>query len=250
MAVNGHRHPDPDVRHVPHMESVKSQGGGAGYRIGLGYPPVAVVGEFEWPGADHDAALEAIRVDDPGQAAPRNAGEQCFGIVQTAKHPVRVTIDLGDSREAQHEEVAEALVRRVSVLHDRPRYVPVLHDSPRPERSAADGESFDLDFVCARGELPGEMRQRAGGRSVEDPAIEGELRPVARANEVLLALVEGIGATEVWAGDGERPQRSLVASQEAAKSRIACRVDLAAVGHDESHSRRRVEAHDGALLQL
>src|SRR5258708_30917184 len=124
--MNGHRHPDPDVRHVPHIKSVKSQGGGTSCRIGLGYPSIAVVAEFEGPGADHDAALEAIRVDHPGQAAPRNAGEQCFGIVQPAKHPVRVTIDMSDSTEAQYEEVAEALVRRVPVLHDRARYVCAL----------------------------------------------------------------------------------------------------------------------------
>src|SRR6266849_10288193 len=116
--------------------------------------------------------------------------------------------------------------------------------------SVADAQAFDVDLVCTRCERPCEMRQRAGGRSVENPSIECELRPVAGANEVLLAIVEGVGATEVWACDGERLQRSLVASQEAAKSRIAGSVHLATIGHDESHSRRRVEARCGALLQI
>src|SRR5258708_24166694 len=121
------------------------------------------------------------------------------------------------------------------------------NDVPGAWKSVADGQAFDVDLVCARRERPGEMRQRAGGRSVENPSIQCELRPVAPANKVLLAIVEGVGATEVWAGDGERPKRSLVASQQAGKNRIACSVHLAAIGHDESHSRRRVEARCGAL---
>src|SRR5216684_7154083 len=124
------------------------------------------------------------------------------------------------------------------------------NDVPGTWQSAADGQAFDVDLVRAGSRLPGQMRQRAGGRSVENPSIECELRPVAGANEVLLAIVEGVGAAEVWAGDGERPQRSLVASQEAAKSRIAGSVHLATIGHDESHSCRRVEARRGALLQI
>src|SRR5260370_14946694 len=126
-----------------------------------------------------------------------------------------------------------------------PRYT-----TAQDQMSVADGQSFDVDLVCTRCERPGEMRQRAGGRSVDNPSIECELRPAAGANEVLLAIVERVGATEVWAGDGERPQRSLVASQEAAKSRIAGGVHFATIGHDESHSRRRVEPCGGALLQI
>src|SRR4029077_7958873 len=117
-------------------------------------------------------------------------------------------------------------------------------------RSVANGQPLDVDLVGAGSRLPCEMRQRAGGRSFEKTSVERELRPVAGAHEMLLAVVECIGAPEVRAGDRERSQRPLVASQEAAERRIAGRVLLAAVSHDESHSGRRIESRRGAFSQI
>ncbi len=94
------------------------------------------------------------------------------------------------------------------------------------------------------------MRQRAGGRAMKNPSIETELRSMAWANEMLLAIVKCVGATEVWAGDCERSQGSLVASQEATKRRIAGGILFAAVGHDERHSRGRIKSRRGTLSKL
>src|SRR6202049_2972162 len=126
------------------------------------------------------------------------------------------------------------------------RYTPARESG----RSVADGDSIDVDFVRARAGATREMRQRAGGRSVENTSIEAELRPVARANEMLLAIIEGVGTTEVRAGDRERSHRPVVASQEATERRIAGGIQLAAVRHDKRHSGGRIEASGGALFQL
>jgi len=85
---------------------------------------------------------------------------------------------------------------------------------------------------------------------MKNPSIESELRSMAWANEMLLAIVKCVGATEVWAGDCERSQRSLVASQEATKRRIAGGILFAAVGHDERHSRGRIKSRRGTLSKL
>src|SRR5437879_6390220 len=85
---------------------------------------------------------------------------------------------------------------------------------------------------------------------MEDPSVQGELRPMTGAHEMPLAAVERIRAAEVWTSDGERSQRPLVARQKAAKGRIAGGILLATVGHQERHSRGSVKARRVAVLQV
>src|SRR5437879_12973242 len=70
--------------------------------------------------------------------------------------------------------------------------------------STADRCPLDVDLVDAGSGLPGQLRERSGGRAVDHAPVEGKLRPVARAHEMLLAVIECVRAYALWAGDRER----------------------------------------------
>src|SRR5438445_13148006 len=120
---------------------------------------------------------------------------------------------------------------------DAARYGAPLHPG-----SAADRRPLDVDLVDAGSGLPGQVRQRSGGRTVDHAPVEGKLRPVARAHEMLLAVIECVRAAEVWARDRKRSQLTAIAGQKTAEGRIAWRVVLTSVRHDESGTGRRVQA--------
>src|SRR5260221_2943623 len=72
---------------------------------------------------------------------------------------------------------------------------------------------------------------------------------MARAYEMHLAVVVCARAAEVRARDREGTELSLVAGQVAGECRIAGGIPLTAIGHDEGHPGRRLEARDPALMQ-
>src|SRR5258706_10030066 len=115
--------------------------------------------------------------------------------------------------------------------------------------STPDVDSVDVDLIGARSALPREMRQRAGGGSVQKRAVQRKFRPMARAYEMPLAVVICVRAAEVRARDCEGAELSLVAGQVAGECRIAGGISLTPLGHDEGHPGRRLEARDPALMQ-
>src|SRR5438445_3476956 len=127
---------------------------------------------------------------------------------------------------------------------DAARYGAPLHPG-----SAADRRPLDVDLVDAGSGLPGQVRERSGGRAVDHAPVEGKLRPVARAHEMLLAVIECVRASEVWAGDRERSQLPAIASQTTRERRIAGRVVLTSVRYDKRGTGRRVEARSRGLAQ-
>src|SRR5437870_12073502 len=79
--------------------------------------------------------------------------------------------------------------------------------------STADRCPLDVDLVDAGSGLPGQARERSGGRAVDHARVEGKLRPVARAHEMRLAVIECLRASEGGAGARERPQLPASARQ-------------------------------------
>src|SRR4029077_12525698 len=77
-----------------------------------------------------------------------------------------------------------------------------------------------------------------------------ELRAVARTDEMFLSIVVGVGAPEVRTGDRECAELSVVASHKAGKRRIARRIVLTTIRHQESRAHGRVEARDASFLQV
>src|SRR5712692_8443355 len=126
VALDGHGHADPDHGHAPCVQSAELQRGGAILRVRVDDPSLAVIGELERPGADHGATFEAVRADDPRQAAAGHAAEQLFGVVKAAKNPVGITLDVGHSREVEHQGVH--VFRKISLLvaAGGPRYAAAL----------------------------------------------------------------------------------------------------------------------------
>src|SRR2546428_471378 len=66
--------------------------------------------------------------------------------------------------------------------------------------STADRCPLDVDLVDAGSGLPGQVRERSGGRAVDHAPVEGKLRPVARAHEMLLAVFDCVRESQDWAG--------------------------------------------------
>src|SRR5258708_7122763 len=94
----------------------------------------------------------------------------------------------------------------------------------------------DAVYVDRRGIgpfLPGEVRQREGGRPVEHRAIEAEARAVARTVEGLGVLVERVRAAQVRTVDGVHAHLAVGLDDIPAEGQIPRRVVATAVGHDE-----------------
>src|SRR6266852_7125594 len=108
-------------------------------------------------------------------------------------------------------------------LDMRPRYI---------GRSAADGDSLDVDLIGARSRLPRQVRERSGGWTMDHTPVEGKFRPVTGAHEMPFSVSECVRAAKVRTCDRECAQLPVLACQKAAESRIARRVVLPSVGHD------------------
>src|SRR5690348_11700998 len=122
----------------------------------------------------------------------------------------------------------------------RPRYI---------GGSAVDARSLDVDLIDSGSGPPRQMREGSCGRTVDDTPVQGEFRPVTGAHEMPFSIIECVRAAQVWTGNREYAQLPVLASHEAAESRIPRRVVLAAVGHDERSAVRRIEARRSSLAQ-
>src|SRR5258708_28354966 len=96
VRADGHRHPDPDRRHIRRRRAVQRHRSGSQPRIGVDDPASAGIRELEWPGADRDSRFEPARPHQPREAPARHAAEQGARIVKLAEDPVMVPIDLRD----------------------------------------------------------------------------------------------------------------------------------------------------------
>src|SRR6266576_5846658 len=70
--------------------------------------PGAGEADLERTHARHHARLEALVVEDPGEAAARHAAEQRRGIVQFAKYRVGISIDTHQRFSGQYSRVRRA----------------------------------------------------------------------------------------------------------------------------------------------
>src|SRR5437868_3065696 len=78
--------------------------------------------------------------------------------------------------------------------------------------SAADRCPLDIDLVDSGPCLPGQVRERSGGRAVNHAPVEGKLRPVAGTHEMLLAGIDCLRAGGVWTRACQRPQMTAIST--------------------------------------
>jgi len=115
--------------------------------------------------------------------------------------------------------------------------------------SAADARSLDVDLIGSGSRLPRQVRERSCGWTVDHSAVESKFRPVAWAYEMPLSVIECVRAAEVWTRDRECVQLPILASHVAGERRVALRVVLTSVGHDERDAGRRVKPRSSSLAK-